>query len=199
MEDMNVVYRESDISPHPEFWKRQGDQIAAEGDKCFGRTTDNERRRLRHILEFGELSDTFTPPSGRRLKAKWTFRGEGKFHGKGIKLNYIFTDDTIFLSGRVKSSKILANGRDRDGFMGSDHAPMMCELHPRWRIKQSNFIRHYDAREIDLESVAAMFTKTGAKGPKSIEIDEALYIVPGTVNTTAGGIPRRILEIRETG
>jgi hypothetical protein len=101
-----------------------------------------------------------------------------------MKLDYIFTDDTIFLSGGVKSSKILANGRDRDGFMGSDHAPMMCELHPRWRIKQSNFIRHYDAKNADkasereLECVATMFTKTGAKGPKSIEIDEAL-LFPG--------------------
>ena len=90
MGDMNAVYRESDISPHPEFWKRQGDQTVADGDKGFGGTIDNERRRLRHILEFGELSDTFTPPSGRRLEAKWIFRGEGKFHGKGMKLDYIF-------------------------------------------------------------------------------------------------------------
>ena len=136
--DFNAVYRESDMSNDTNFWKRQGAQDIEEADRGFGGTTTNERRRFRDILECGELADSFTVPTGNKLEARWTFRGQGKFHGKGLKLDYIFADDTILLSGGVKSSRILCNGRDRDGFMGSDHAPLFCELHPRWNRKQSN-------------------------------------------------------------
>jgi exodeoxyribonuclease III len=158
--DFNAVYRESDMSNDTSFWKRQGAQDIAEADRGFGGTTTNERRRFRDILECGELADSFTVPTGNKLEARWRFRGQGKFHGKGLKLDYIFADDTILLSGGVKSSRILCNGRDRDGFMGSDHAPLFCELHPRWNRKQSNLRAHYGAALRSTESQLTQLVRT---------------------------------------
>ena len=141
--DLNVVYRDSDISSHPDFWLGQGPQDGPIGDRGFGGTTRNERERFKEMMECSELSDTFTVPSGRRLEARWTFRGKGIFFGKGMKLDYVLTDDSIVLSGGVKHSRILCSGMDREGFMGSDHAPMLVELHPRWRTKRANLLAHY--------------------------------------------------------
>ena len=143
MGDLNVAYRDSDLSPHEDFWLGQGPQDGPIGDRGFGGTTRNERDRFKEMMECSELSDTFTVPSGRRLEARWTFRGKGAFFGKGMKVDYVLADDTIMLSGGVKHSRILCNGRDREGFMGSDHAPMLVELHSRWRTKRANLLAHY--------------------------------------------------------
>ena len=145
MGDFNAVYRDSDMSNHPEFWRLQGSQEVAKGDRGFGGTTLNERTRFRDILECGSLADTFTAPSGRHHEARWTYRGQGKFQGKGLKLDYILADDTILLSGGVKSSRVLCSGSNRDGFMGSDHAPLFCELHERWAKRVANHNSHYSA------------------------------------------------------
>ena len=126
--DFNAVYRDADMSNHHSFWKQQGPQDIAEGDKGFGGTTSNERLRFRNILECGELADTHTAPANARLEARWTFRGQGKFFGKGLKLDYIFADDTILLSGGVKSSKILCNGVDREGFMAWARTMHHCSV-----------------------------------------------------------------------
>jgi exodeoxyribonuclease III len=147
MGDMNAVYRDSDISPHPEFWKRHAHfgLGVADGDQGFGGTTKNERARLRDMLEASAMADTFTTPHPDKMEEKWTFRGQGMFFGKGMKLDYIFADDSIMLSGGVQSSRILGNSRDREDFMGSDHAPLVCTLHPRWQCRKANLLAHYEA------------------------------------------------------
>ena len=133
--DFNAVYDDKDISPHPQFWAAQGRQDVAPDDRGFGGTTTNERYRLRNMISTARLMDTFQS-SVHPASAKWTFRGQGKFLGKGLKLDYIFTDETILLSGGVKESRILCSMKNREGFMGSDHAPLYCELHERWKEKQ---------------------------------------------------------------
>ena len=189
MGDFNAVYRDSDMSNHPSFWLGQGDQTTPLADRGFGGTTINERTRFQNILECGELADTFTPPNEKTLQARWTFRGQGKFYGKGYKVDYILADDSIVLSGGVKSSRILCNGRDRDGFMGSDHAPVLCELHPRWNTKKRILQAHYDAAEGDQkatwkyrtrtreeqEQVRVMFTNTQARAPKTVVVKGAVH------------------------
>ena len=181
--DFNAVYRESDMTDGG-FWLRQGDQTLPIGDRGFGGTTANERRRFAEILECGELSDTFTAPSGRKLASRFTFRGQGHFYGKGLKLDYILTDDTIMVSGGVRSSRIVCGGMDRDGFMGSDHAPMLCELHPHWKKKRANLAAHYGAAKTcprasrenfsteDLIQVERMFVNTTARTPKSCKVEK---------------------------
>ena len=149
MGDLNVVYRDSDMSDHPEFWKKQGDQTVPEGDRGFGGQTDNERARFQEIVQDSGLSDTFTVPLDTDTQARWTFRGEARFAGKGMKPDYIFADDSLFLSGGVDSSEILCGTQSRDGFMGSDHAPLMCVLHDRWQKKRANLLAHYAAGDSD--------------------------------------------------
>ena len=145
MGDLNVVNRDSDISGSPAFWKGQGDQSVEEGDRGFGGTTANERSRFAKILESGSMTDTFTKPLDPDSHPEFTFRGEGKFFGKGMKLDYVLADDSLVLSGGVESSQILSGVWSREGFMGSDHAPLMCVLHPRWQRKRANLLAYYDA------------------------------------------------------
>ena len=120
MGDMNAVYRDSDISPTEEFWQRQGPQTLPLLDRGFGGTTFNERSRFKNWIEMGDLEDSFTPLTPhkgchlRNLDAQFTFRGQGKFYGKGMKIDYVLVDKTILISGGVKSSRILCNGRDRE-------------------------------------------------------------------------------------
>ena len=169
MGDLNVAYQDSDLSPHPDFWLKQGPQDGPIGDRGFGGTTRNERERFKEIMDAGEMADTFTPPSGRRHRARWTFRGKGKMFGKGMKVDYIMVDDTIMLSGGVKTARILDNGLDREGFMGSDHAPVTCELHPRWKAKRASLKAYYEAgdKKVTREekrNLAVMFSRVAANG-----------------------------------
>ena len=200
MGDLNVVYRDSDMSPHPDFWLRQGPQDGPIGDRGFGGTTRNERDRFQQLVECGEMADTFTQPSGRRLEPRWTFRGQGHFFGKGMKVDYILADDTILLSGGVKSSRIWGNCRDRDGFMGSDHAPVMCELDPRWKSKQRNLLLHYEAATRCTEAeagrlaitteqrlqLADMFSQVAARGGAAKAVANTMV----NLATIAGEEPR---------
>jgi hypothetical protein len=93
------------------------------------------------------MTDTFTSPLDGDSEPQFTFRGEGKFFGKGMKLDYILADDSLVVSGGVESSEILGGVFTRDGFMGSDHAPLMCVLHPRWQKRRANLLAHYSRRD----------------------------------------------------
>jgi exodeoxyribonuclease III len=145
--DLNVAYRDSDLSPDPGFWSGQGNQDVPEGDRGFGGATPNERARFKETMEATGMSDTFTTPLDTDTHPQWTFRGEGKFLGKGMKVDYVLADDEIVLSGGVEHSRIPCGVYSRDGFMGSDHAPLMCTLHPRWQKKRANLLAHYAAVE----------------------------------------------------
>ena len=65
MGDFNAIYRDSDMSPHPEFWRSQGPQDITELDKGFGGTTRRERESFQTILELGGLADTYIHPTKR--------------------------------------------------------------------------------------------------------------------------------------
>ena len=96
--DFNAVYKGSDISPHPQFWAAQGRQDVSDGDCGFGGTTTNERLRLHTMLREARLMDTHQPSLDQKA-TRWTFRGQGKFLGKGLRLDYVFASDTILLAG----------------------------------------------------------------------------------------------------
>ena len=163
--DLNVAYRDQDISYAPKFWKSQGDQTVPEGDRGFGGTTENERARFKDIVVEAGLADTFTVPLDPDSSPRWTFRGEGRFHGKGMKLDYVLADDSVVLSGGIESSEILSGVWARDGFMGSDHAPLMCVLHPRWQIKRANLLAYYAAWAPveEKRQLSCMFANTAAE------------------------------------
>jgi len=167
MGDLNVAFQDSDITDDPGFWKGQGDQSVDEGDRGFGGSTTNERSRMGEMMEDNGMSDTFTVPldDGR---PRHTFQGQGKFYGKGAKFDYVMADNALVLSGGVESSEILGGGYggdySREGFMGSDHAPLMCVLHPRWQKKRANLLAHYVTavpRE-EKRQLSTMFSNTAA-------------------------------------
>jgi exodeoxyribonuclease III len=164
--DLNVANRDSDLSDDPKFWSGQGSQEVPVGDRGFGGTTPNERSRFKGTMTASRMSDTFTTPLDTDSHAQWTFRGMGKYQGKGMKVDYVMADDEIVLSGGVEHSRILCGLFSRDGFMGSDHAPLMCTLHPRWQKKRANLLAHYAAGEERGEPalVSEMFKNTAAVG-----------------------------------
>jgi exodeoxyribonuclease III len=163
--DLNVAHKSSDMSNHQKFWKMQGDQGVAEGDRGFGGTTDNERARFQEAVEEGGWADTFGVPLDTAVVEQFTFRGEGKFKGKGLKLDYVFADNELVLSGGVESSEVLCSVMDREGFLGSDHAPLQCVLHPRWQQRRANLLAHYEAwAPVEAKrTMDGMFNNTAAK------------------------------------
>jgi exodeoxyribonuclease III len=162
--DLNVAYRESDITDDPQFWKGQGSQSVDEGDRGFGGSTLNERSRFGATMETSGMSDTFTVPLDEDSNLRYTFVGEGKFEGKGAKFDYVLADNALYLSGGVESSEILGKVSSREGFMGSDHAPLVCVLHPRWQKRRANLLAHYAAVEPREEKrlLSNMFVNTAA-------------------------------------
>ena len=164
MGDLNVVYQDRDITGSPEFWAGQGDQTVPWGDRGFGGTTPNERDRFKDIMREGGMADTYSVPMSHWGEAMHTFRGQGKFAGKSMKLDYILADDTLALSGGVDSTAVLANTVSRVDFMGSDHAPLICVLHPRWKSRRA-WLLDFREKWAPLEEsrqVNTMFTGTTA-------------------------------------
>ena len=171
--DFNAVHKDRDMSPHPQFWAAQGRQDVPDGDCGFGGTTTNERLRLQSMLREARLMDTYHPSLGAK-HAGWTFRGQGKFLGKGLKLDYIFASDTILLAGGVTESRILCCKSNREGFMGSDHAPLYCELHKRWKEKKNDLEEFYLKLYDRTKTISGMFQNTLAVKtlPKVIKNEE---------------------------
>ena len=139
--DMNVTHTEMDISPHKYFWGKQGNQEVDEKDRGFGGSTTNERDRFTELMDCGGMVDTMQElRPGENKTKRYTWRGQGKFFGKGMRLDYGFVDWTISATEGVKTSSVLTDGHDRESFMGSDHIPILVELHPDWNKRRSNFI-----------------------------------------------------------
>ena len=51
-----------------------------------------------------------------------------RFYGKGMRIDHFLVSTMLF--DRVRRCDILGHGRDRVGFMGSDHCPVVLELAP---------------------------------------------------------------------
>ena len=51
-----------------------------------------------------------------------------RFYGKGMRIDHFLVSTTLF--ERVRRCDILGYGRDRTGFMGSDHCPVVLEVAP---------------------------------------------------------------------
>ena len=119
--------------------------------------TVNERNRFSNILKKGGLVDTWrhlhpVPPSyalNDSLREhdstacphldpagpNFTWRGaagvngvpkSGIYYEKAMRLDYALVSEALL--PRVVSCEILGQGRDRQGFLGSDHCPIMLTL-----------------------------------------------------------------------
>ena len=50
----------------------------------------------------------------------------GRYYGKGMRIDYALVHES--LKGAVVRCDVLGRGPMRDGFMGSDHCPLLLEL-----------------------------------------------------------------------
>src|SRR5690606_23097252 len=51
-----------------------------------------------------------------------------RYYGKGMRIDYVIVSSQ--LKDRVEAVEICGYGRDREGFMGSDHCPVLLRLRP---------------------------------------------------------------------
>ena len=140
--DMNVARNEEDMTNDPNFWIGQGDQSIDVCDRGFGGTTANERLRAQEWVAEGHLADTFDPSTAEN---PYTFLGQGRFRGMGLRLDGFLLDKTILSSGGVKESRIISPGKNREGFMGSDHLPVTLTLNPDWFEREAKLRRDFDS------------------------------------------------------
>ena len=106
-------------------------------DKGQPGCTRNEQKRFHNICMAGNLIDTYRifHPIGSDVGSdtQWSWRGSpprnfatARYYGKGMRIDYTLVDKRLVEN--VKRSEILGRGKDRHGFLGSDHCPILIEL-----------------------------------------------------------------------
>jgi len=144
--DMNVSHLDHHVS-HPKVFTDQksmrGDANPPPDHKGQPGWSDIERRRFGELLREGKLIDTY-----RLLRPEpnqeedFTWRGcEGKdggyarYYKKGMRIDYLLVRRAMLEGGgreggrhRVVRATHLGKGIYRNGFLGSDHCPILLEL-----------------------------------------------------------------------
>ena len=136
----NVAPEDIDLS-HPQYYRKQvKDKTALSGSaaavigskKNIGQPgcTDSERERFQDILQAGDLYDAYRKLNGTDCDQEYAFswRGNnpGKHSGRGMRIDHCIASQS--LEARVKPVKIHGHETERNGFMGSDHSPIVIEL-----------------------------------------------------------------------
>jgi len=135
--DLNVAAAWEDVGPNPEWFRHQnGQQAACADDRGQPGFTANEQARFSELLRDGGLVDAYRlrhPTSSWQEDVTW--RGTagahgvpeaGRYYGKGMRIDYLLVAHN--LADRVESADVLGSGNDRDGFLGSDHCPLLLQL-----------------------------------------------------------------------
>eukprot|EP00397_Hematodinium_sp_SG-2012_P037728 GEMP01040927.1.p1 GENE.GEMP01040927.1~~GEMP01040927.1.p1 ORF type:complete len:449 (+),score=97.46 GEMP01040927.1:63-1409(+) len=136
--DLNVAHKDCDVS-HPSWFAEQFSELhiplESRGQPGF---TPVERQRFSKILEQGNMTDAYrrlhprdAPPPVESNEYSW--RGAApinfafsKYYGKGMRIDHALVKES-FMS-QVESVELLGKGKDRDGFLGSDHSPLHIKL-----------------------------------------------------------------------
>ena len=94
-----------------------------------------ERERHEEDVRGGGVRDLRCTRRASSLSETYSWRGHppvghvpARFYGKGMRIDHFLLSTTLF--GRVRRCDIMGRGRDRVGFMGSDHCPVVLELAP---------------------------------------------------------------------
>ena len=138
--DLNAAMNEQDMNQPSEYWrttaltdKRTPFQECEVADYSFPGTSYNERRGLQEIILRGKLLDPGDEPH-LNGESHFTWRGHPRsVYGQcALRLDYILP--ALALNDAGCLSKYVVNGRasDRRGFFGSDHSPVLLELHRDW-------------------------------------------------------------------
>ena len=108
-----------------------------ENDKGQPGCTKNEQKRFNEIINAGNLVDTYRHfhkvGSDENSDNQWSWRGSpprnfatARYYGKGMRIDYSLVDKRLL--EYVKRSDILGHGKERHGFLGSDHSPILLTL-----------------------------------------------------------------------
>ncbi|CBJ25517.1 conserved unknown protein [Ectocarpus siliculosus] len=142
--DLNVAHEDADLT-HASFFKGMFPAANPEDSGQPGCTPAEKRRHSRLLASGGGLVDAYrrlnpVPAAGaggaRTEMEGMTWRGTagnqvaamGRYYGKGMRIDYFLLSTA--LAPRIKEVKVFGSGADRDGFLGSDHCPLMLTLLP---------------------------------------------------------------------
>lgn len=133
--DLNVAPTDLDLS-HPAYYKRQYAAGAPRpAPDCLGQPgcTPGERDGFAEILHAGGLTDLYRELSPGNAEDdvsqpiySWRGANPGKHHGRGMRLDHFVGPKSLV--ERLDSVKICGRGIERDGFLGSDHSPVVLKL-----------------------------------------------------------------------
>jgi exodeoxyribonuclease III len=136
--DLNVAHEDKDVSHPAWFATRVGEGVprpADEEDVGQPGFTPAERARFTWILKAGEMIDAYRMLHPEASDRDYTWRGTAptnmataRYYGKGMRIDYVIVSSQ--LKDRVEAVEICGYGRDREGFMGSDHCPVLLRLRP---------------------------------------------------------------------
>ena len=140
--DLNVCHMNNDMSASADFWFEEGffqrrpEKVHKdEKDQGFCGTTVNERTRFKEMLRASNLYDPGAVTSDEPNQAL-TWRGSGRYYGEGLRLDYILVSKT--LANCIEEYRTNGYGRERYGFFGSDHCPVILELVQDWKYRAKN-------------------------------------------------------------
>ncbi|KAF4666029.1 hypothetical protein FOL47_004299 [Perkinsus chesapeaki] len=146
--DLNVAAKWDDVGPDPAWFRQQKQShgLAADdvGQPGF---TKAEQDRFSDLLDAGGLIDAYRqchPAEDWDKDATW--RGApgkppnppdckiisssndryGRFYGKGMRIDYVLVPESM--KDDIVSVDNLGVGKERKGFMGSDHAPLLATI-----------------------------------------------------------------------
>lgn len=124
----NIAPSDCDLS-HPKYFRKQKhaqgtSKIAPENVGQPG-CTDAERQRFSEILEVGDMGDVYRHLHEVSSPDEMTWRGamRGKFGDKGMRIDHCIASSCLL--PKIEGVQILGREVRRDGFMGSDHCPLL--------------------------------------------------------------------------
>lgn len=132
----NVAPLDVDLS-HPAYYRKQ---TSGRNGKASSQTdlapenigqpgcSDAERERFFKILEDGELIDAYRELRGNEDSSGLSWRGiiSGKHGGKGMRIDHCILSRKLMK--RIEDFKITGYGEMRNGFLGSDHSPIVVYI-----------------------------------------------------------------------
>jgi exonuclease III len=139
--DMNVASTWEDVGPSPDWFRNKNGQDAIHiNDRGQPGFTINEQKRFNNLLSVGNLVDAYRmihPIPNWSIDVTW--RGTpgvdipkaSRYYGKGMRIDYILVSQELLASYHVMNATLYGKGGVmRDGFLGSDHCPLLLTIEP---------------------------------------------------------------------
>ncbi len=127
--DLNVAPADIDLS-HPTVYRNatKVEKGAKLDPKNVGQPgcTDAERERFQEILDAGSLVDVYRTLYPEKEDFTWRGTTTGMHGGRGMRIDHCIASKK--LAERISEVDIIGYGAERNGFMGSDHSPLLIKL-----------------------------------------------------------------------